>query len=789
MAHVMIQLQFQRAVQAHKAGQLAEAERWYRDVLRQQPGHADANHNLGVIAVMAGKTEQALPLFKAALQANPTQSQYWVSYVDALVRCRRADEATAVLTQGRRHGLKGATVDELETRVAALRENQSAAAGGGEMPPQVSIDALLSAQRAGRYAEAEPLALELTRHFPRHPFAWTVLGRILRRQGRLPEALQAMQAARDNAPSLAVAHLRVADVLADMGRLEEAEAACRHVLALDVNHAPAHGQLGAVLLGLNRLEEAEASCRKAIELQPGLLDAHGNLGIVLRGLGRLEESEACYQQVIALQPDHPGAHANLGAVLVDQGRMAEAESCCRKAIALLPKYVEAHVNLGVALMGQGRFVDAIGSFRQALGLDPGYSDAHSSLLFCMNYMAEVRPQQALVEAMAYGEQQRRKVKEPFGSWRCDPRPAKLRVGLVSGDLRQHPVAYFLLGLLSGLRDSRVELLAYPTNGIEDEVTAQLKPHFSAWHPIWRLDDAQAAHRIRDDGVHLLLDLAGHTAHNRLPVFVHRPAPVQAAWLGYFATTGLQEMDHVIGDPFVTPPDDDGHFVEQVWRLPETYFCFSPPDVDLAVTPLPALSKGGLTFGCFNNLSKVNDATLALWSRVMARLPRSRLFLKAGQLAEPEVRHAMCNRLERAGIAPDGVLLEGPSSRAGYLEAYSRVDVALDPFPYPGGTTSVEGLWMGVPVLTRRGDRFIGHNGETIAHNAGLSEWVARDEDDFVQKACELTRDLDGLAALRASMRTRLKAAPLFDAVRFARHFEDMLWRMWRHHAGRVASSA
>jgi predicted O-linked N-acetylglucosamine transferase (SPINDLY family) len=789
MTQTASDLKFQRAILAHKAGRLSEAERLYRDVLSQHPQHADANHNLGVIAVTAGQAELSLPLFKAALQANPTQSQYWVSYVDALLRSRRVDEAAAVLAQGRRHGLKGPAVDELEARVAARGDQSPVAADGAGLPPSASIDALLSALRDGRYAEAEQMAADLSSRFPRHPLAWTVTGRIRQRQGRLGEALLAMRTACELASTYAAAHLHVAEVLAQMGRLEEAEVACRQAIALDAQHAAAHSQLGEVLLGLGRLEEAEASCRHAILLQPELLDAHGNLGIVLRGQGRLDEAEACCRHAVSLRPDHPGGHANLGAVLVDRGRMVEAEASCRQAIALMPTNVEAHVNLGVALMGQGRFDNAIDSFRQALALDPDGVDAHSNLLFCMNYMAEVRPEQALAEAKAYGERLRSKVTQPFRQWRCEAKPTRLRVGFVSGDFRSHPVAYFLLGLLSGLGGARLELLAYPTNGMEDDMTARLKPHFAAWRPIWRLDDADAARRIHDDGVHVLIDLAGHTAHNRLPVFVHKPAPVQAAWLGYFATTGLVEMDHVLGDPHVTPLGEEPHFIEHVWRLPETYFCFSPPDMNVAVSPLPARESGVITFGCFNNLSKVNDATLALWGRVLAQLPDSRLFLKAGQLDDLAVRNAMGQRLAKVGVSADRVVLEGASSRRGYFEAFGRVDVALDPFPFPGGTTSVEGLWMGVPVLTRRGDRFIGHNGETIARNAGLSEWVAQDADDYVGKACRLTSDLDQLSELRASLRPRLLASPLFDSTRFALHFESALWGMWEEFAGKAMAGA
>lgn len=775
---------FQEAVRQHKSGRLAEAERLYREVLRLQPQHADANHNLGVLAVTAGKPELALPLLKAALQANPSSAQYWVSYIDALIRAGQTALARTVLDEGRRHGLQGAAVDGLAARLPPVAT--TSAAVDASSPPAHAIDALLSAHRGGRLGDAQHLAAAMTRDFPHHPLGWAVLGRVYQRQGRLGDALSALLQARRLAPEHAAAHLQLADLLAELGRFEEAEAACREAVSRDPGHAPAHSQLGAVLRALGRLDEAEASCRQAIALQPDLMEAHGNLGMILRGQGRLEAAEASFRQALALRPDHAGTHANLAAILIDRGDMTGADASCRKAITLQPGLVAAHVNLGVALMGQGRFADAVASCRQALALDPGCADAHSNLLYSLNFMAEVPPQAALDEALAFGHQQRLKVSRPHSAWRCAPGARKLRVGFVSGDLRSHPVGYFMQGLLGGIGEEALELVAYPTNGTVDSMTHRLKAHFQAWQPIGHLDDEAAARRIHDDGIHVLIDLAGHTAHNRLPVFMHRPAPVQVAWLGYFATTGLREIDYVLGDPWVTPPEEAHHFVEDIWRLPETYLCFAPPDVDLPVGQLPALANGHLTFGCFNNLSKVNDASLALWARVLHAVAGSRLLLKAPQLADPHAVEATQQRLARLGITPDRCSCEGPSSRLEYLAAYHRVDVALDPFPFPGGTTSVEALWMGVPVLTLKGDRLIAHNGETIAHNSGQSDWIAQDGNDFVDRALRLTADVEGLARSRSTLRAKILAAPLFDSARFARHFADAMRGMWAAKGGRRA---
>lgn len=299
-----------------------------------------------------------------------------------------------------------------------------------------------------------------------------------------------------------------------------------------------------------------------------------------------------------------------------------------------------------------------------------------------------------------------------------------------------------------------------------------------WRMVVGMSDEGLARTIHDDAIDILIDLSGHTDQTRLPVFAWKPAPVQASWLGYFATTGVATVDYFIADPWTAPAAIDAHFTEKILRLPETYLCFTPPDVDVPVTPLPALTTGTITFGCFNNLTKINDAVLALWARVLHAVPNSRLLLKTKQLNVPAVRQNLLNRFAQNGIAADRLILESAAPRAVLLAMYGNVDIALDPFPYPGGTTSVEALWMAVPVLSLAGDRFLSHLGESILHNAGLPDWIAADADDYVAKAVSHTNDLQKLAALRNGLRQQVLASPLFDAPRFAQHFENAMRDIW-----------
>jgi len=353
---------------------------------------------------------------------------------------------------------------------------------------------------------------------------------------------------------------------------------------------------------------------------------------------------------------------------------------------------------------------------------------------------------------------------------------------VSGDMRTHSVGHFLEGVLSHIDPARIELIAYPTNPDEDELTARIRPFFSVWKPLVGLNDGDAARLIHSDGVHVLVDVSGFTAHNRLPVFAWKPAPVQVTWLGLPNTTGMKEMDYVLGDLQATPPENEHHFSEAVWRMPDSYVCFSAPPYPIEVAPLPALSTGYVTFGSFNNLTKMNDAVVELWARILLAVPNSRLYLKTNQLSNAVINEQTLRRFGSHGIAPERLLLRGKlGSIADHLAEYNKVDVALDTFPYPGVTTSVEALWMGVPVLTLHGDRFLSLTAKSVAHHAGLPDWVAIDKDEYVAKAVSFTSNLESLAALRASLRQQVLASPLFDAPRFARNFEDALWGMW--HAG------
>jgi predicted O-linked N-acetylglucosamine transferase (SPINDLY family) len=364
------------------------------------------------------------------------------------------------------------------------------------------------------------------------------------------------------------------------------------------------------------------------------------------------------------------------------------------------------------------------------------------------------------------------------------RAGRLRIGFVSGDFHEHPVGYFLEGVLQHLDRSAFELFAYPTAAKHDALSARIRPKFTGWHLIKGLSYEGAARQIRADGIDILIDLAGHSGDNRLPLFALRPAPVQVSWLGYFASTGVDEIDYVLVDEASVPAGLERHFSEKAWRLPETRLCYTPPtdNVVPAVAPLPALTRGHVTFGCFQRFQKISDATLSAWRPVFGALPDARLLLQSQQCVNPVFVERMLARLAAVGIAADRVSTRPAAPRSAYMAAYGQIDIALDTFPYTGGTTTCEALWMGVPTLTLRGDSMLARQGAALLSVAGLEEWIAEDPDEFASKAVAFASDTAALSLLRTSLREQVRASPLFDTALFAQRLEHALRAIWNEKA-------
>lgn len=652
------------------------------------------------------------------------------------------------------------------------------------------------------------------------------LGALWMARADWPQAHAALQDAVRLQPRLAGAHNNLGNVLLAMGRPEEALAAFDTALALQPAFAVALGNRGRALLALGQPQpaaaaflsaaaarpgdagwlvhaatalraagrEAEAAqrLREAVALAPGRVDAGFALGELLLVQGDVAGAAAAWAQVLAQDPAHAEAACNLsqaapargeavlrsvlaagvtgerraavlgnlGSLLLKDDRIGEAITVFREAVAIVPASPQAQSNLAQALRRRGRLDEADAVLSELIEREPSWLAARSDRLLLRSYrqhsMQEATALRA--EAAALGAQMRA---APVARPR---RPAGgLRVGLVSADLRRHPVGRLARAWMPALA-RQCELFVYANLRAPDALTDQLSGQVAHWHDITTWDDDTAARRIAADGVDVLVDLNGYTGGHRLGVFARRPAARQFSWLGYAGSTGLAEMDGFIGDRWLLPPEAQAAFVEPLVRLPHSFTVMAPPEEAPDVAPL------GLQpwFGSFNGLHKLSDAVLALWSRVLGAVPGSRLLIKAPGLQHAAERAAL---LTRWPGDVSRLTLEGPGTLAEYLQAFSRVDFLLDPSPYNGGMTTLDGLWMGVPVLTLPGAAPISRQGLSFLQTLGLAgDWVALDEDDFVSRAVQRMHDREGLAALRAGLRERLLDSPLCDGDRFAQHW-------------------
>jgi protein O-GlcNAc transferase len=611
------------------------------------------------------------------------------------------------------------------------------------------------------------------------------MGNILQRLKRHDEALAAYGRAVALKPDFAPFRMNRGDALRDLGRLEEAEAAYRDAIQRQPDLAEAYLSLAYTLALLLRYEETVVICQTVIERWPNTTEAYHSMGKALRQLGRHHAAADVYRRLVDFQPDDFRAFVGLAEALREACHFEAALDVLEQTLNRNPHLLVASDLKAGILHVMGRNEEAIETYRQGLALSPGMEESfptHSSLLLTMNYQDGATSDALLAEARAFGANALRRAKS-FTAYGSSPdTERRLRIGLVSGDFGVHPVGFFLEQVLKNLDTRKLELVAYATSDRRDPLNARLRdliPHWLDARTVM-ISDGALANRIHADGIDILVDLAGHTGKNRLPVFAWKPAPVQVSWLGYLGTTGLEAMDYILADEWALPRGEEAQFTETPWRLPGSYICFSPPDVSVDVGQLPALGRGYVTFGCFNNLNKITDQVIACWARILQTVPSASLFLKTKSLGDEKVRERITESFLRSGVGPERLILDGQfASHEEHFRAYRSVDIALDPFPYPGITTTVEALWMGVPVLSLKGDRFISHQGETILNNVGLPQWIAADEDGYVAKAAAFANDLPALATLRAGLREQLLASPLCDAPRFARNLEEALRGMWR----------
>lgn len=542
-----------------------------------------------------------------------------------------------------------------------------------------------------------------------------------------------------------------------------------------------HYNLGKVHQDQARFEKAIACYTQAIKIDSRFADAYINLARIYKDLGVLDQAILYSRHAVALLPTDPEVHYNLGTALMAQGEIEEAIACYRRALELKPDFAKAHDNLGNALKERGEIEQAIACYWRALELKPDFTETHSNLLFALNYEETRTPEQIAAEHRNFGlayQLQKSAINTGF-THAADP-DRILRIGYVSADFFDHSCAYFFEPLLRAHDRSKVEIFCYSGVQSPDATTQRFRHLADQWRDICRIDDPKLAPLIETDGIDILVDLSGHTAGGRLSVFARRVAPVQVSWLGYPNTTGLFTMDYKLTDRLVDPEGLTDHlYTERLVRLPVSFLCYQAPFGAPSVSAPPCIESGHITFGCFNNASKVTPAVIALWAMILHAVPGSKLILKARQFSDSATRQRYISLFASHRITSDRLIISGPlPKKQDHLSAYNAIDIGLDPFPYNGTTTSCEALWMGVPFITLAGKTHAGRVGSALLHNLHLDELVARDTDDYLHKAAELAGNILLLTEWRKDFRHLIETSPLCDANRFADNIEEAYRRMW-----------
>jgi protein O-GlcNAc transferase len=737
-----------RALALRALGRLDEALGSLGAALRLQPDYPEAQLNSGAILRDIDRPDDALASYEAALHLKPDYAEAHSSRgavlrilgrLDQAAASHRAaivlkpDYAEAYCSRGNMLGDLGDIDGALASYIAALRIRPD-------------------------YAEA---------HYNRGVAAHEL--------GQLDAALASYNSALCLKPDNAEAYYSRGQALNDMGRLDDAVASCDAALRIAPSYAEAHFSRGNALKALGHLDDAVACYDAALRLKPGYHEACLNLGNALTDLGRFDEALASFDAALHLNPDFPEPYCNRGVTLHRLGRIHDALASYDAALCLKPDYAKAQSNRGQALQDLGRLEAALASHEIALRLKPDFPEAHSNRLMSLHYSGRATAEAILAAARAYGatfdqEDPARKFANAADGER------RLRIGYVSGDFGRHPVGYFLARVLENHRRSEVEIFCYGSARRDDDLTARLRAAADHWRSIVGQSDDRAADQVRADGIDILVDLAGHTAYNRLPLFARRPAPVQASWLGYWGTTGLAAMDYVLSDEITVRRGEEAYFTERVLRLPVSRFCYDPPNY----APPPSRRGGTLTFGSFNNLAKVGPEAVALWAAVLRAVPDAKLLLKWKSLADQRLRDRLTADFGTAGVDADRLILRAASPHAEMLAEYGDVDIALDPFPFSGGLTSCEALWMGVPVVTLPGTAAPSRQTLGFLAALGLTGWAATDAADYVRIAAGLAADRAGLESIRATLRTRMAASRLCDGAVFTRDLENAFRTMWRN---------
>lgn len=573
----------------------------------------------------------------------------------------------------------------------------------------------------------------------------------------------------------------------DIERFAQAEHCFKQAVVTFPDSCIAHINLALYLFNTGSVFDSVNYGLKALEVEPENLAALNNLGLAYQACGKFEESVEQFKKTIELDPENIAALSNITLPLKRLGLLSEAEAYVKQGLDIKPDAHDLLVNLASIYQGQGKIVEASEVNKRAIEVAPEKLMPYHNHLFDMCYSNAFNRDTIMQQLKAYGAMATKVASLEFDCWRNKPDGEKIRLGFVSADFILHPVTSFLTTVLENFDQDQFDLYAYSNNAKEDLITQKIKPYFKQWTTIVGVSDENAARQIHADGIDILIDLSGHTGGTRLPMFAYKPAPVQVTWLGYWASTGIEQMDYILLDEVSAPENIQDQFTETVKYLPVSRFCYSPPEEKIDVDTLPALRQDRVTLGCYHNYSKVSDEVIALWCGFISQQDNLHIRWITSAFKDSKIVEEVTQRFAKHGIVPSRLSLLPSLTREEYLASFNELDFMIDAFPFTSCTTASDGLWMGVPTLAMAGNSLVARQSTSLMHAVGLPEWVAEDDASYIEKVLAFSNDLPRLAVIRASLRTRIQASAFGDAALFTGNLETALMEIWNTHQSKAVS--
>ena len=618
---------------------------------------------------------------------------------------------------------------------------------------------------------AEKLYKEILNIDPDHFKSIHLLGTLSAQIKNFDQAKKFLERAIEIKNDYSETHYNLGNVLIELGEIQKAINCFEKTIQITPDNADAHNNLGNLLKELGKIHDAESCYKKAIQINPNYTNAYNNLGTIFQKYKDFQEAIRLYEKTIQLNPNFASPHNNLGLIFQELKEYQKAINSYEKAMQIDPKYVEAYYNLGRLFEKLKEFEKAIRYYQKAIEIQPHHSYANSNLLF---HICWSNNKEYLIIAKKYYEAIQKYDEKGLTNIKTSNEKI-LKVGFVSADFKEHSVVFFLLDTFKYLRKKKIKLFAYSNNSYEDDFTKLIKQNVDNWVSIVNKTDKDLINLIRKDNLDILFDLSGHTANNRLTVFKNRCAPVQATWCGWLASTGVKEIDYIIGDKYATPLSDQNKFTEKIYQLKRIWECLSISDLDFKDLVIKKNNEKHVIFGSLVNPAKINETVINVWSKILNQTDNSKLFLKDGFFDIPEVRKKFIKKFEDNKVNKNKLIIEGKSSRAKHMDCYNKIDIVLDTFPASGGTTSFEASYMCVPILTKINENsFWFRTGESINRNLNMNDWIAKDESDYVQKAVKFSENKNHLINLKIELRNLALKSSLFDSKNYSNDFYEML---------------